>query len=513
MNGSENRQSQRKSMRIFVATLAHETNSFSPVPTDINSFSNGVLFQPKDHPHVDPGTVFIGYSDFVNIAREKGDVVIPGLVAWAQPGAPLARRDYEFLRDEILNGLCDAGKVDAVLLFLHGAQVAHGYDDCEGDVVSRVRELVGPDIPIGVELDLHCNISDTLVEQATIIIACKEYPHTDFDERARELYDLIEDVVQGRRRFEMLLQRVPMLSKFHTTREPMRSFLKRIKSIEDDSIVSVSLAHGFPWSDTIDTGSSVLVVYDPACSDAASVEATLADLAEEFYSYRNDVAGRYESVESIIEKLKGRSEGSGLVVVADTTDNAGGGAAGDSTFLLRAVLDAGLSDVALGMIWDPVAVEFAAAAGTGARLALRIGGKCGPSSGDPVDLNVTVMAVSEHASQRGLETERCEALGKAVCVRAGSIDIVLNSRRQQVFSPDCFTELGIDLDSKSIVILKSSQHFHNYFAPIASEILYCEAPGTLHSRYSRFPFRKLRQPMWPLDADIDFVAAGVQQQG
>jgi microcystin degradation protein MlrC len=198
------------------------------------------------------------------------------------------------------------------------------------------------------------------------------------------------------------------------------------------------------------------------------------------------------------------------VVLADSSDNPGGGAAGDSTFLLRALIERGVEHAALGMIWDPLAVQIASDAGVGAALRLRIGGKVGEGSGMPVDVDAIVTAVRSDARQHGLAGPRTEALGDAVAIRAGGIDIVLNSRRQQVFSPECFTELGIDLAGKRLVVVKSTRHFRAAFDPIAATTIICDAPGALNSDLARLPYQHLARPIWPLDPQASMSGDGEQ---
>lgn len=482
-------------MRVYIAAMAHETNSFSPIPTCLKSFRDSLLFLPEEHPEADVENIFVGYSDFARIARERGHDAVMGITAFGQPSAPTAKQDYEWIRDRIVADLKAAMPVDAVLLMLHGAQMAQGYDDCEGDLLTHIRAVVGPDIPVGVELDLHCNITRTMVREATALVACKEYPHTDFGDRAIELYDIIEGAVAGRINPVMDYVWLPMLSKFHTTTEPMLSFLKRIREKEGkDGILSISLGHGFLWSDMAESGGGILVVAD---GDADAAHQTATELAPEFFSYRNEVYSQYQSISDVLDAAEKAEHFP--TVIADVTDNSGGGAASDSTFILREMIARDMQDAAIGMFWDPVMVRIASDAGVGAELDMRIGGKLGPMSGDPLDVRALVTAVHENPGQRGLDQSIIEPLGPSVALKVGGIHIVLNSIRQQVFSPDVFTVLGIDFDALKTVVVKSSQHFYAQFQPIAAQVLYCEAPGTLSSDIAAIPYTKISRPIWPLD--------------
>lgn len=493
-------------MHIFLAALAHETNSFSPIPTTLRSFEEGILYRANEG-NGSGGKAradalgFPGYGFLLDVAAEHGDRVTSGPCAWAQPGGPVARAVYESLRDELLAQLAAAQAaqaVDAVFLVLHGAMIAQGYDDCEGDLLERVRALVGPAVPVGALLDLHATLTPRMLAGGAVLVACKEYPHTDYLDRTRELHAILARMAAGACRPDALMRRVPMLGIFGTGDGPVRALVDRVQRLEaTPGILSISLVHGFPWSDTAHTGAVVLVVFEAGAA-AAQADAIAAGLARDFLALR--MAGSHAAlqVDGAIDAALAAA-GRGLAVVADSSDNPGGGAACDSTFLLRALLERGVRDAALGMLWDPLAVQLAVDAGVGATLPLRIGGKVGAASGLPVDVLATVTAIRHDARQHGLAGRFTEALGDAVAIRAAGIDIVLNTRRQQVFSPECFTELGIDLAGKRLVVVKSTRHFRAHFDAIAATTLICDAPGALNSDLARLPYVHLSRPMWPLD--------------
>ena len=325
-------------------------------------------------------------------------------------------------------------------------------------------------------------------------MAFKEYPHTDFSERAAELFTIIADAAEGKTRPRMALHDCQVIGVYHTTAEPMRSFIERMRSLEGhDGILSVSLAHGFPWGDVPDVGTRLLVVSDGRPEAAAALA---KQLGSELVALYPRLQPRYWSVEAAI--AYGASHAThGPVVLADVADNAGGGAPNDSTFLLRAILAQGNVSAAVGCIWDPVATATALPAGIGANLSLRIGGKMGPMSGDPLDLEVTVTGVAPGAVQSfggggaGRATVR---MGDAVAlrVRGTAVDIVVNTIRTQTFSPDVFTVVGIDPQERQILVVKSMQHFYAAFAPIAAEILYVAAPGALTPYMEQIPYQRAR---------------------
>ncbi|WP_066098162.1 M81 family metallopeptidase [Xanthomonas massiliensis] len=494
-------------MRVYTALLAHETNTFSPLPTSRRSFEDGVLYQPGQAKGRERAHVFPGYGEVLRLVSAQGDTLIEGPAAWAQPAGPLPWPLYEALRDRLLDGLRAAAPVDMVFLVLHGSMVAQGCDDCEGDLLTRVREIVGPTTPVGALLDLHTNIGQAMLDSGALLMACKEYPHTDYPQRVPELYALLKGVALGELDLTMCMHSIPILGVFGTQQAPMRGLVDSLSRLEHhNGVHALSLLHGFAWSDTPASRAAALAI----CSrgSEAAAEQTLSQLAEQFLRIGTSAAQSRPSIEQTLAQVRAMQHLDGPVVVADCSDNPGGGAACDSTFMLQAILDAGIGEVAIGMLWDPLAVDIAADAGVGAQLPLRIGGKVGPMSGRPLDLDVEVLAIGTAGKQRGLDGGCNEPLGNTVAVRTGNgVDIVLNSIRQQTFSPECFTHLGIDLASKRLVVVKSTQHFQAYFQPIAAQILYCDTPGSLNADLAALPYRRLKRPIWPLDPEVALTVA------
>jgi microcystin degradation protein MlrC len=478
-------------VKIFSAFLATETNTSGVVPTGSVDFeAHGLCRGDASIRH--PTGFGASHLRLKQLAAADGHTVVESLTANAQPSGITLRPVYEQYRDWILEDLQAALPVQAVVLFMHGAMVAEGYDDCEGDTIRRVREIVGPGVPIGVELDLHCHFSEQMHANADIIIAYKEYPHTDAMERLEEIYRLVVRQAEGRIRPVTAVHDPLMVGLWHTTREPMRSFVDRMQSFEGkDGILSVSLGHGFPWGDTPDTGAKFWVIAD---GDLARAQALADQLGREFWDLRHDTWQPPLAIRAAIEELKAAPEGP--VVLADVADNPGGGAMSDSTFILRALLDAGIHDAVLGSFWDLGAVSLCESAGVGARLKLRIGGKCGPLSGDPVDLPVTVKAIVADHFQHGLGFRW--PLGTGVWVQTDQgMDIALSTRRSQVLSREMFENLGIPLAGRKAIVVKSSQHFHAAFAPIATKVIYVGAPGSITQNFAEMSFTKRDNHFWP----------------
>jgi microcystin degradation protein MlrC len=478
-------------MRIYIAGVQHESSSFSPIPTSFRSFEqwNWTSENPLDADG-------FGYGEACRLAETSNMEVVAGPFFNAEPSSPSTAAAWRQISEQILDGLRAAMPIDIVFLCLHGAQMADGVDDCEGQLLAAAREIIGPGVAMGVLLDLHANVTSAMCTNADLTVSCREYPHIDYAERAWEMMPMLGDIANRTTKPITRARRIPASGVFPTPDEPMRSFVLRIRNAQSQAgVLTVSANHGFEGSDTMFTGASVVVTTD---NDAALAERVADEVAADFLAtiVENSWSG-LGVTEAIDEALR---QPAGPVVIADRSDNAGAGAASDSTYILTELIERGVTSAALGMIWDPMAVRACHDAGTGARLALRIGGKAGRLSGMPIDADVVVTSVRSDAMQAlfGQGPPR-ESLGRSAAVHIGGIDVVLTSRRQQVFSPHCFTEHDIDLAQRHIVVVKSMQHFMGGFAPIAASIVRCDGPGSATLDMKQIPYRKIKRPMLGLD--------------
>ncbi len=480
-------------LRVFSGCLATETNTFGPMPTGLASFRDRGYYKAGRHP--DHMSFFAGPLWAARLrGKDAGWVLKEGMVAAAQPSGITTRQAYEALRDELLDDLRAAFPVDMVVLGLHGAMVADGYDDCEGDLLARVRAIVGPGVVVGAELDPHNHLTPAMVDNADLLIAYKEYPHTDVLDRAMELVDLCAAQVQGKVRPVAAVVDCDMAVIMHTSRQPARGFVDRIQALEGrDGILSISVSHGFPWGDVPEMGTKLLVYAD---GDPAKAQAVARGLADELIGLREALAVRSPGIDAALDEALAFD--GGPVIIADGADNPGGGAAGDSTFILRRMVERGIRNAAIGPMWDPIAARIAFEAGAGARLPLRIGGKIGPMSGDPMDLDCTVKALLPEMVMTGLGGAPI-AMGDSALVEAAGIEILLITLRNQAMGTDAFTQLGCDLAAKKIVVVKSSQHFYASFSQVGRHVIYATAPGAVTQDLRALPYRKIRRPKWPLD--------------
>ena len=473
-------------MRILAAGVITETNTFSPWPTGRRAFeANRVFHGDASTADSDAETAMIARL-WRRLADRDGHTFVESVFALAQPSGPTVQSVYEGYRDAILADARAHGPFDVVLLLLHGAMVSSGCDDCEGEIIAGLRDVAGPRAVIGAVLDLHCHLTELMVSRADVIIPVKEYPHTDFPERSEELYGLCVRAAKGEIKPTTAVFDCRMVGFYPTTHEPMRGLTDTLFAAEKrHGVLSAGFAHGFPWGDTPETGSRVLVVTD---NDPKLARETAAEIGTKIYRAREALLPRFADIETALTAA-GRSNG--IAVLADTADNSGGGAPSDNVSLLRAMLARKMHDAAYGGIWDPVSAEICADAGVGAKLSLRLGGKCGPASGDSLDVEVIVRGIRENHDQTGLTGTRA-AMGLSVWVEASGIDIVIMSLRTQIFHPDAFTGLGIDLTKKRTIVVKSSWHFQAGFGPMADTIIPVATPGAIQMNFAALDYRKKR---------------------
>lgn len=486
-----------RNLRVFVAGLGVEVNSFSPLLTDIDSFRALALYPAgtfPPHPAPSPALLWACRE-----RAEKGEIeLIEGLSAGAQPGGPLLRSCYAELAQELLNDLKNAEKVDVVLLGLHGAMSAEDLEDCEGDLLARARAIVGPNTVIAALLDSHATLTDKMVVAADILLAFKEYPHTDIMACGERLTALALSTALGEHRPISAVFDCRQLGAYHTFYEPMKSVVADIRAVEaDGGALDISIIHGFLWADVEDGGTKVLVTTD---DDEAGAQRLARQVGERLMAIRGTTSVSLIPMDAAIVRLQ--ADGPSPVIVADTADNPGGGAPSDSTYLLHAFAEAGIRNVCAGLLWDPEVVEATVAAGVGSKLALGVGGKQCGLSGPPLHLEVRVLSIIQNASQMfgGVSWP----VGTSVALEVPEYDwtLVISSVRSQCFVVEVFSDHGIDIRRKRVVLVKSSQHFAASFGQIAADIMVVDAPGVLDHDIHRIPYRHLRRPIWPLDPDL-----------
>lgn len=481
-------------LRVFVGALGAEVNAFSPIPLNRSSFESLWLIKAGALAPGDDIPLIVAPLRRAYALQTAGEIeVVQGLCAGAQPGGPIAHGDYVALRDELLADVAAAGRVDVVILGLHGATAAEGVPHCESDLLRRVREVVGDATVVAALYDPHCHLTQSVLADADVVFAYKEYPHDDIFDVADSLVDAALAVARGALRPTVAAFDCATLGTFKTQRPAMRALVDDIAARvrADPRLVDISIAHGFPWGDHEDVGARVWVTTN---DDQDLARGLAAEIGARLIALRAEVQDRGPGLADLAGAVAGAVR---PVVVADSADNPGGGAPSDATYVIDALRAAGIAPIAAALIWDPVAVSLCVAAGEGARMPLRVGGKVCGLSGRPLDLDIAVVKIVEDLALP-FGGGRWP-VGRAVRVDADGLTLILCERRTQCFAAEAFTMFGVDLARMHAVVVKSTGHFETSFRPVAGTILPARGPGVLADTFALLPYRRLQRPVWPLD--------------
>jgi microcystin degradation protein MlrC len=484
-------------MRIAIGEFSLETNTFRAGTTPVEAFQR--YWEHGDEIIQGHRGVRDSLGGMIDAAERLGIEVIPTFATTTQPSATIAREAYEQIRDELLTGIRNAGKIDALCLSLHGAGVAEGIDDIEGTLLGEIREVVGPDLPILVTLDLHGNQTQAMVDQATVLLNCHLYPHTDMYERGIEAVELAQLVVEGAIRPVTHMETLPMMIPPSTT---MLSPAKDINELcweweSGPGVIDVSFVHGFPHTDI---PNMVLTVVATTDNDPALAERAAKAVADAIWKRREEFLVTLPEAEEAIQQALATD--AQPVVIAEVSDNPGGGSPGDGTRLLRALLEVNPERTCFGFIYDPEVARQAHEAGTSATIDIRLGAKTDTLHGEPIETQAYVKCLTDgqfvYTTPMGAG-DRVN-LGPMARLVIGNVDVLVSSVRTQTLDAEVFLLHGIDIARYKIVALKSQQHFRAGFAHLAGEIIRCDTPGSTPANLSLLPFERVNRPIWPLDS-------------
>ncbi len=488
--------------RVLTARFMHETNTFSRVPTDMAMIRGRDFHLENEIPAAFRGTRSALGATF-EAADKFGWTLVHPVSANPNPSGTVTDDAFDTITGMILGAVDAKGPIDGALLHLHGAMVSDSHEDAEGEFLARLRQRLGPEVPVVVTLDLHANVTRRMADNASALIAYRTYPHIDQYERASQGAELLERAMQGEIRPKTVIARRPMLYGLdhgRTQRGPMAELIARSEVLEQNGeALVVSICAGFSHADIRDVGPSVTVTVDGNNPRGQMIAEELMDYA---WGTREFTTVKLLSVAEAVALARQGKPGDKPLVVADYTDNPGGGGYGDATAFLKGLVEAGVDRVAFHAICDPQAVQEGMRAGIGAKTTLTLGGKTDLAMGGPplalfgeiVSLT-TGRFIAYGPMGGGVERN----YGPSMVFRVEGIDIIVITNNGQATDLAQFTSLGVDPTRYRTVAVKSMQHFRAAFEPIAREVVLVDTGALCSEIYTPERFTRVRRPIWPLD--------------
>jgi microcystin degradation protein MlrC len=483
--------------RIAVGGFLHETNTFAPTKASYDDFVHGggwpSMAQGADIPKV-MRHINVGLAGFIEQAETRGWELVPTIACAASPCAHVTKDAYERIVKVLVDGIKAAGTLDAVYLDLHGAMVTEHLDDGEGELLARVRKVIGKDLPLVVSLDLHANVTPEMVEHADALIAYRTYPHVDMADTGRAAAKHLALLLGTKQRFAKAFRQLPFLIPISwqcTNDQPAKSIYQQLAALESETVPTLSFAPGFPAADFKDCGPSVFAYgTTQADADAAADKITAIIVSRE-----NDFDGHiYTPDEGVRLAMELAKHARKPIVIADTQDNPGAGGDSDTTGMLRALVRNHATRAAIGVIYDPASAKAAHAAGQGATVTLALGGKSGIPGDAPYKETFVVEKLSDgqFVASGPYYGGRDMDMGPSACLRIGDVRVVVGSYKAQLADQSMYRYVGVEPTEQSILVNKSSVHFRADFEPIAEKLLICAAPGAMPADTAALPWTRLR---------------------
>lgn len=482
-------------IRIAVGSFLHETNTFAPTKATWEAFVHGggwpAMAQGADVLKV-MHNINVGLAGFAGAARARSWELIPTIACAATPSAHVTEDAFERVVAIMMDGIRSAGRLDGVYLDLHGAMVAEHLDDGEGEILARVRALIGDELPLVASLDLHANVSPRMVQNADALIAYRTYPHVDMAATGRACAEHLALMLENRCRFAKAFRQLPFLIPISwqcTTDRPMQGIYQRLAAFQNDAVPTLSFSPGFPAADFIDCAPSVLA-YGRTQADAdAAADAMVATVLD----YERDFAGRiYEPDEGVRLAIELARTARKPIVIADTQDNPGAGGDSDTTGMLQALVRNKATRAAIGVLYDPESAMAAHAAGVGATVTLALGGKSGIPGDGPFQGTFVVDNLSDgrFVAPGPYYGGRQMDMGPSAALRIDGVSVVVSSCKAQLADQAMYRYVGIEPTQQSILVNKSSVHFRADFEPIAEKLLICAAPGAMPADTATLPWKR-----------------------
>jgi microcystin degradation protein MlrC len=483
--------------RIAVGGFLHETNTFAPTKATYADFVHG-----GGWPNLAEGDdvlkvmrhINVGLAGFVEAGEQNGWELVPTISCGASPSAHVTEDAFERIVKVMVEGIRAAGPIDAVYLDLHGAMVTEHLDDGEGEVLARVRKVIGKELPLVVSLDLHANVTPEMIKHADALIAYRTYPHVDMADTGRAAARHLALLLQSKQKFAKAFRQLPFLIPISwqcTNDQPTKGIYQKLAAFESDAVPTLSFAPGFPAADFPHCGPSVFA-YGRTQQDADAAADAVTKLIA---SHEDDFDGRiYSPDDGVQHAMELAKTAKKPIVIADTQDNPGAGGDSDTTGMLRALVRNNAQKAAIGVIYDPESAKAAHAAGVGATVTLALGGKSGISGDAPYNETFVVEKLSDgqFVAPGPYYGGRDMDMGPSAALRIGDVRVVVSSHKAQLADQSMYRYVGIEPTEQAILVNKSSVHFRADFEPIAEKLLICAAPGAMPADTATLPWTRLR---------------------
>jgi microcystin degradation protein MlrC len=482
--------------RIAVGGFLHETNTFAPTKATYEDFVHGGGWPSMalgDDVLKVMRNINVGLAGFAGAAETNGWELVPTISCGASPSAHVTGDAFERIVKVMVDGIASARSLDAVYLDLHGAMVTEHLDDGEGEILARVRKVIGNDIPLLASLDLHANVTPEMVEHADALIAYRTYPHVDMAETGRAAAKHLALLLKTNQRFAKAFRQLPFLIPISwqcTSDQPTKGIYEKLARLESEAVPTLSFAPGFPAADFEGCGPSVFA-YGRTQTEADAAADSIAALVA---SHEADFDGRiYAPDEGVRHAMALSKSATKPIIIADTQDNPGAGGDSDTTGMLRALVR-NKASAATGVIYDPQSAKAAHAAGVGARVTLALGGKSGIPGDAPYQETFVVEQLSDgkFVAPGPYYGGRDMDMGPSAALRIGDVRVVVSSHKAQLADQSMYRYVGIEPTEQAILVNKSSVHFRADFEPIAEKLLICAAPGAMPADPAALPWTRLR---------------------
>ncbi len=475
--------------KVLFFRFQHETNVLCPAPADMTAYQNAWLVLGNDILNV-PRTAATEVTGALNVLEAYPDIeIVPVMNMFANPSGPVTQDVYAFAEDLLLQTIREKGPFDGAMILFHGAMVAEGHPDAEGDIMEMLRNHMGWDIPIVASLDLHANVTAKMARCANALVPFENYPHTDMYDTARVAALIFVDALYGKTSPVMAYRRIPHLMPLYPTeRQEIRPLYELCHQLQQQpGVLSVRFTHGFFAADIAEMGMAVLTVTD---GDQALADEVADTLAAEIVKRKETLHDDYLTLDQALDMAMEPADAP--VVIADTSDNPGGGGIGNTTHILRRVLERKLTGCAFAVIVDPKSVEICEEAGVGATVHLRLGGWSDPTySGGPVEVTAYVKMITDgtYVNKGKMAQGAKMKMGKTAVLDIQGNWVIVTSLSWQPYDLEVFPSHGITPTDMRLLVVKSSIHYRATFGPIARAMLPVPLPGYMDPRPSNFPFR------------------------